>query len=106
MAHGCTGKGNDQVRFELGVKAFAPEMEVIAPWRIWDIQSRDEEIAYLEAHGIPVPMKNPIRTAATTISGTSATRGSISRILRMSRISRECSRCVSRLKKPPTRRNT
>jgi len=57
VAHGCTGKGNDQVRFELGVKAFAPEMEVIAPWRIWDIQSRDEEIAYLEAHGIPVPMK-------------------------------------------------
>ncbi|MGB9686846.1 MAG: argininosuccinate synthase, partial [Rectinema subterraneum] len=57
VAHGCTGKGNDQVRFELGVKAFAPEMEVIAPWRIWDIQSREEEIAYLEAHGIPVPMK-------------------------------------------------
>ena len=42
VAHGCTGKGNDQVRFELGVKAFAPEMEVIAPWRIWDISSRDE----------------------------------------------------------------
>ncbi len=57
IAHGCTGKGNDQVRFELGVKAFAPEMEVIAPWRIWDIQSREEEIAYLEAHHIPVPMK-------------------------------------------------
>lgn len=57
VAHGCTGKGNDQVRFELGVKAFAPEMEVIAPWRIWDIQSREEEIAYLEARGIPVPMK-------------------------------------------------
>jgi len=57
VAHGCTGKGNDQVRFELGVKAFAPEMEVIAPWRIWDIQSREEEIAYLEARHIPVPMK-------------------------------------------------
>ena len=57
VAHGCTGKGNDQVRFELGVKAFAPEMEVIAPWRIWDIQSREEEIAYLEARNIPVPMK-------------------------------------------------
>ena len=57
VAHGCTGKGNDQVRFELGVKAFAPEMEVIAPWRIWDIQSREEEIEYLEARGIPVPMK-------------------------------------------------
>jgi argininosuccinate synthase len=57
VAHGCTGKGNDQVRFELGVKAFAPEMEVIAPWRIWDIQSREEEIEYLEKRGIPVPMK-------------------------------------------------
>jgi argininosuccinate synthase len=57
VAHGCTGKGNDQVRFELGIKAFAPEMEVIAPWRIWDIQSREEEIEYLEKRGIPVPMK-------------------------------------------------
>jgi argininosuccinate synthase len=57
VAHGCTGKGNDQVRFELGVKAFAPEMEVIAPWRIWDIASRDQEIEYLEKRGIPVPMK-------------------------------------------------
>ncbi len=57
VAHGCTGKGNDQVRFELGVKAFAPEMAVIAPWRTWDIQSREEEIEYLEKRGIPVPMK-------------------------------------------------
>jgi len=57
VAHGCTGKGNDQVRFELGVKAFAPEMEVIAPWRTWDISSREEEIEYLEKRGIPVPMK-------------------------------------------------
>lgn len=57
IAHGCTGKGNDQVRFELGIKAFAPEMEIIAPWRIWDIQSREEEIEYLEKRGIPVPMK-------------------------------------------------
>ncbi|MDP3178517.1 MAG: argininosuccinate synthase [Spirochaetaceae bacterium] len=57
VAHGCTGKGNDQVRFELGVKAFAPEMEVIAPWRIWDISSREEEIEYLEKRNIPVPMK-------------------------------------------------
>jgi argininosuccinate synthase len=57
VAHGCTGKGNDQVRFELGVKAFSPDMEVIAPWRIWDISSRDQEIEYLEARGIPVPMK-------------------------------------------------
>ncbi|MCX7026149.1 MAG: argininosuccinate synthase [Spirochaetes bacterium] len=57
VAHGCTGKGNDQVRFELGVKAFAPEMEVIAPWRIWDIASRDEEIEFLEKRNIPIPMK-------------------------------------------------
>lgn len=57
IAHGCTGKGNDQIRFELGIKAFAPEMEIIAPWRIWDLASREEEIAYLEARGIPVPTK-------------------------------------------------
>ncbi len=52
ICHGCTGKGNDQVRFELAVKAFCPEMEIIAPWRIWDIKSREEEIEYAEAHGI------------------------------------------------------
>ncbi len=57
IAHGCTGKGNDQIRFELAIKAFAPEMEIIAPWRIWDLQSREDEIAYLEERGIPVPMK-------------------------------------------------
>ena len=54
IAHGCTGKGNDQVRFELTIKAFAPEMPIIAPWRIWDIKSRDEEIDYAEAHQIPL----------------------------------------------------
>lgn len=57
IAHGCTGKGNDQVRFELAIKAYAPEMEIIAPWRTWDISSREEEIAWLESRGIPVPMK-------------------------------------------------
>ena len=46
ICHGCTGKGNDQVRFELTIKAFAPEMDIIAPWRIWDIKSREEEIEY------------------------------------------------------------
>ncbi len=56
IAHGATGKGNDQVRFELTVKALAPEMDIIAPWRIWDIKSRDEEIEYAEARGIPVPV--------------------------------------------------
>ncbi len=54
IAHGCTGKGNDQVRFELAIKAFAPDMKIIAPWRIWDIKSRDEEIDYAEAHNIPL----------------------------------------------------
>ena len=54
ICHGCTGKGNDQVRFELAIKAFAPDMEIIAPWRIWDLKSRDEEIEYAEAHNIPL----------------------------------------------------
>ncbi len=54
ICHGCTGKGNDQVRFELAIKALAPEMVIIAPWREWDIKSRDEEIAYAEAHDIPL----------------------------------------------------
>ncbi len=54
IAHGCTGKGNDQVRFELTVKHFAPGMKIIAPWREWNIKSRDEEIDYAEAHKIPL----------------------------------------------------
>lgn len=54
VAHGATGKGNDQVRFELTVKAFAPDLPIIAPWREWDIKSRDEEIDYAEAHKIPL----------------------------------------------------
>ena len=54
ICHGCTGKGNDQVRFELAIKAFAPDMKIIAPWRIWDIKSREEEIDYAEAHHIPL----------------------------------------------------
>lgn len=56
ICHGCTGKGNDQVRFELAIKAFAPNMPIIAPWRIWDIKSRDEEIEYAEAHNIPIKL--------------------------------------------------
>ena len=54
IAHGCTGKGNDQVRFELTLKHFAPGLKIIAPWRVWDIQSRDEEIDYAEAHNVPL----------------------------------------------------
>lgn len=57
ICHGCTGKGNDQIRFELGIAALAPHLKVIAPWRIWDISSREEEIAYLEERGLEVPMK-------------------------------------------------
>lgn len=54
IAHGCTGKGNDQVRFELAIKRYAPDMKIIAPWREWDIVSRDEEIDYAEAHNVPL----------------------------------------------------
>ena len=54
ICHGCTGKGNDQVRFELAIKAFAPDMPIIAPWREWSIKSREEEIEYAEAHNIPL----------------------------------------------------
>ena len=54
LAHGCTGKGNDQVRFELTYAAFAPDLPVIAPWREWNIRSREDAIAYAEAHKIPV----------------------------------------------------
>jgi argininosuccinate synthase len=54
ICHGCTGKGNDQVRFELAIKHFAPNMPIIAPWREWDIKSREEEIEYAEAHNVPL----------------------------------------------------
>ena len=54
ICHGCTGKGNDQVRFELTIKAFAPDMPIIAPWREWNIKSREEEIEYAEAHNVPL----------------------------------------------------
>ncbi|WP_305767203.1 argininosuccinate synthase [Candidatus Epulonipiscium viviparus] len=57
ICHGCTGKGNDQVRFELAIKSLAPHIQIIAPWRIWDITSRDQEIEYLQQRNLPVPMK-------------------------------------------------
>jgi len=56
VAHGCTGKGNDQVRFELTVKRFNPDLKIIAPWRLWDIRSREDAIDYVKARGIPVPV--------------------------------------------------
>ena len=55
ICHGATGKGNDQVRFELGIKALAPDLKIIAPWRIWDLTSREEEIEYCKKHGIDLP---------------------------------------------------
>lgn len=58
IAHGATGKGNDQVRFELTVKALAPEMTLIAPWRMWDLKSREDELAYAEAHNVPIDYKS------------------------------------------------
>lgn len=57
ICHGATGKGNDQVRFELGIKALAPEMKIIAPWRIWDIRSREDAMNYLKERNLPIPMK-------------------------------------------------
>jgi argininosuccinate synthase len=59
VAHGCTGKGNDQVRFELAFTALNPKLKVIAPWREWDIKSREDAVAYLKARNLPVPSKNP-----------------------------------------------
>lgn len=56
IAHGCTGKGNDQVRFELAIKAYAPDMPIIAPWRTWELRGREDEYAYAEARGIPLPI--------------------------------------------------
>ncbi len=58
VAHGATGKGNDQVRFELTVKALAPNLDIIAPWREWDLDSRTAEIAYAKDHGIPIPTES------------------------------------------------
>ncbi|MBQ6875541.1 MAG: argininosuccinate synthase, partial [Lachnospiraceae bacterium] len=57
ICHGATGKGNDQVRFELGIKALAPELKIIAPWRIWNIKSREEELEYCAARNIDLPFK-------------------------------------------------
>ena len=54
ICHGCTGKGNDQVRFELAIQAFAPDMDIIAPWRFWELNSREKEIEYAKAHNIPL----------------------------------------------------
>ena len=70
IAHGCTGKGNDQVRFELGIQYFAPGMTIIAPWREWEIKSRDEEIDYAEAHHVPLKISERPTTPRIRTSGT------------------------------------
>jgi len=70
----CTGKGNDQVRFELAYKAIAPNIQIIAPWREWDIDSREDAIAYAQKYNVPVEQSKKISTAATATSGTSARR--------------------------------
>jgi len=72
VAHGATGKGNDQVRFELTVKALAPHLKIIAPWRIWDIKSREDEIEYARQETSPFLYQKKTTTAWTETSGTSA----------------------------------
>jgi hypothetical protein len=67
LSHGCTGKGNDQVRFELTYMAFAPELPVIAPWRMWDIRSREDAIAYAAKHNVPVAASR-LRSARIAVS--------------------------------------
>lgn len=85
ICHGCTGKGNDQVRFELTIKAFAPEMTIIAPWRIWNIKSREEEIEYAEAHNIPLKINRETNYSKDKNLWHLSHEGSISKILRTSR---------------------
>lgn len=70
VAHGCTGKGNDQVRFELAVKALAPELKIIAPWRIWDIRSREDAIEYAQKKISQFPSRKRQITAMTETCGT------------------------------------
>ena len=80
LAHGCTGKGNDQVRFELTYKALAPHLQMIAPWREWNIVSREDAIDYAAKHNVPVAQTKENLTAATATSGTSPTKAARSKI--------------------------
>ena len=82
LSHGCTGKGNDQVRFELAYKAIAPHLQIIAPWREWAIDSREDAIAYAENIRFPSSRARKTSTAATGISGISATKAANWKILR------------------------
>ena len=72
ICHGATGKGNDQVRFELGIKALAPDMKIIAPWRTWNIQSREEELEYCAKHNIDLPFKKNDSTILKNFLGASS----------------------------------
>ena len=85
ICHGCTGKGNDQVRFELAIKAFAPDMKIIAPWRIWDLKSREDEIEYAEAHNIPLKITRETNYSKDKNLWPLPTRASIWRTRRTSR---------------------
>src|SRR5437660_4226869 len=91
LSHGCTGKGNDQVRFELAYKAIAPSIQIIAPWREWDIDSREDAIAYAQKHNVPVEQSRKTFTAETETFGISATKAANSKILR----TRPTKRCGS-----------
>ena len=68
ICHGCTGKGNDQVRFELTIKAFAPDMDIIAPWRTWELKSREDEIEYAEARNIPLKINKETNYSYMTLT--------------------------------------
>ena len=80
VSHGATGKGNDQVRFELTYYALKPEIQVIAPWRLWDLNARSTLIEYARKHGIPVPVPKPNLTARIGICFTSAMKVEFSKI--------------------------
>ena len=95
ICHGATGKGNDQIRFELGIKALAPDLKVIAPWRrtdTWKMDSREAEIEYLQdSTASTLPFEHRLTaTAVTVTSGTSATRDLSLRIRQTSRITTTC----------------
>ena len=108
ICHGATGKGNDQIRFELGIKALAPDLKIIAAWRNekWTMDSRESEIEYCKAHGIDLPFQRIPLTAATATSGTSATKGWSWKTRPASRIMNISSFSARRRKKLLKRENT
>ncbi len=105
VAHGATGKGNDQVRFELTFAALAPDLKIIAPWRDWDFKGRTDLIEYAKSKGIAVPSARKSPTAPTAISSTSASRAASSRTRGPSRPP-TCSSSASRPRKRPTNPST